>query len=104
MRPKKTRWIRCKTNERCFRPRCKGASELQGVIVTLDEFEAMRLSHLKKRDQGEIAALMGIHASTVCRMLASAHEKITDALLNIKAIKVEGGCCKVVPPRKGKRE
>ena len=96
MRPKKTRWIRCKTNERCFRPKCKGASELQGVIVTLDEFEAMRLSHLEKREQGEIAALMGVHASTVCRMLACAHEKITDALLNLKAIRVEGGCCEVV--------
>ena len=80
----------------CFKPAGVSASSLAEVSMTLDEFEAMRLSHLEKREQGEIAALMGVHASTVCRMLACAHEKITDALLNLKAIRVEGGCCEVV--------
>ena len=103
MRPPKTRRIQCEPGERCFRPRCKGTGELQGVIVTVDEYEALRLSHLEKKEQGEIARMMGIHASTVCRMLARAHEKITDALVNLKAIKVKGGCCKVVPPRKNEK-
>ncbi len=96
MRPKKTRWVTCEPGERCFRPQCKSKSELEGVILTLDEFEAMRLSYLEGYEQGKIAKQMKIHQSTISRILASAHKKVTDALVNIKAIRIEGGCCSVV--------
>lgn len=96
MRPKKERWVRCDTGERCFRPKCKNADELEGVTLSLDEFEAMRLSHLKEMKQEEVASRMKIHRSTISRILASAHFKVTDALVNLKAIKVEGGCCKIL--------
>jgi len=103
MRPKKERWISCDTNERCFRPKCKKVSELEGVVLSLDEFEAMRLSYLEELKQEEVAKKMNIHRSTISRILASAHHKTTDALVNLKAIKVEGGCCKVVSPRRKKK-
>lgn len=96
MRPKKTRWVTCEPGERCFRPQCKSESELEGVVLSLDEFEAMRLSYLEDYDQGKIAKQMRIHQSTISRILASAHKKVTDALVNIKAIRIEGGCCSVV--------
>ena len=95
MRPKKTRWVRCKPNERCFRPKCKTLNELQGVIITLDEFEALRLSDLEGLKQEEIAKKMKVHRSTISRILESAHKKVADGLVNIKAIKIEGGCCKI---------
>ncbi len=44
MRPKKTRWVGCKPYERCFRPRCKPLKELQGVVMSIDELEAIRPS------------------------------------------------------------
>jgi predicted DNA-binding protein (UPF0251 family) len=93
MRPKKTRWIKCDPGERCFRPRCRRGGKLQGVILTLDEFETLRLFDLQKLDQHAIALKMKIHRSTVSRILAAARGKIADALVNLKAIKVEGGCC-----------
>ncbi len=96
MRPKKTRWVTCEPGERCFRPQCRSESELEGVILSLDEFEAMRLSYLEGYDQGKIAKQMKIHQSTISRILASAHKKVTDALVNMKAIRIEGGCCSVV--------
>lgn len=96
MRPKKTRFIKCSPGERCFRPKCKTLAELEGVILTVDEFEVLRLSHLEEFEQDKIAKQMKIHRSTVSRILTSAHKKITDALVNIKAIKVEGGCCEVI--------
>jgi len=96
LRPKKTRFIKCDPGERCFRPKCKPVAELDGVTLTIDEFEVLRLSHLKELEQTQIAKEMKIHRSTVSRILTSAHKKITDALVNIKAIKVEGGCCKVI--------
>jgi uncharacterized protein len=96
MRPKKTRWVSCDSNERCFRPQCKKPNELEGVILSLDEFEAMRLTYLAGYDQEKIAKQMRIHQSTISRILNSAHKKVTDALVNIKAIKIEGGCCQIV--------
>ena len=95
MRPKKTRWIKCDPGERCFRPRCCPTKKLQGVVLTLDEFEALRLFDLFKLDQHAIALKMKVHRSTVSRILASARTKVSDALVNLKAIKVEGGCCTV---------
>lgn len=95
MRPKKTRWIKCNPGERCFRPRCHLNKKLLGVILSLDEFEALRLCDLEKKDQHAIALRMKVHRSTVSRILTSARTKITDALVNLKAIKIEGGCCEL---------
>jgi len=96
MRPKKTRWVSCEPGQRCFRPQCKPGNGLEGVILNLDEFEALRLTHLEGHDQVKIAKQMRIHQSTISRILNSAHKKVTDALVNIKAIKIEGGCCQIV--------
>lgn len=96
MRPKKTRWIRCEPQERCFRPRCKSSKRLEGVTLGLDEFEALRLSDLEGLTQEEVAKKMGVHRSTISRILECAHRKIADALVNTKAVKIEGGCCKIV--------
>lgn len=95
MRPKKTRWIHCEPGERCFCPKGAPVKKLQGVNLTLDEFEAMRLFDLERCEQDKIAKMMKIHRSTVSRILSSARKKVTDALVNIKVIKIEGGCCKV---------
>ena len=100
MRPKKTRWVKCEPRERCFRPQCKPLDELDGVHMTIDEFEALRLSDLMGFDQEQVSRKMKVHRSTVSRILSSAHKKIADALVNIKAIKIEGGCCKIIE-RKG---
>jgi len=100
VRPKKTRWIKCEPGERCFRPQCKPLNKLEGVNMTLDEFEAIRLSYLEGLEQEEAAKFMKVHRSTVSRILDSAHKKIADALVNIKAIRIEGGCCQIIEKRK----
>jgi len=69
---------------------------MEGVIVGLDEFEALRLSDLEGLTQEEVAKEMKVHRSTISRILESAHRKVADALVNIKALKIEGGCCKVI--------
>ena len=95
MRPKKTRWIKCNPDERCFRPKDVPIKELNGVSLTLDEFEAIRLIDLEGCDQVAVSKMMKVHRSTVSRILNSARKKIAGALVNIKAIKIEGGCCKI---------
>jgi len=95
MRPKKTRWIKCTPKERCFRPQCKPLNQLEGIGVTLDEFEAVRLADYEGLKQEEAAKRLKISRPTFSRIISSAHSKIGDALVNIKAIKIEGGCCKI---------
>ena len=95
MRPKKTRWIKCSPGERCFRPKCRPEGILEGVILTLDEFEALRLADLDKLYHDEAAKKMKVSRSTFSRIVSSARQKVADALVNIKAIKIEGGCCTV---------
>lgn len=95
MRPKKTRWIKCLPGERCFRPKCKPLSELDGVNLTIDEFEAIRLADLVELTHAKAAVRMKISRPTFTRILASAHKKVADGLVNIKAIRIEGGCCSV---------
>ena len=95
MRPKKTRWIKCEPGERCFRPQCKPLSELEGVYLTIDEFEALRLADVEGLRQVEAAKKMHVSRPTFTRIYAVARAKVGDALVNIKAIKIEGGCCKI---------
>jgi len=96
MRPKKTRWIKCRPQERCFRPQCKPLSQLDGVYLSFDEFEAVRLANLEGLKQEEAARKMKISRPTFSRIETSAHKKIADALVNIKAIRIEGGCCQII--------
>ncbi|TRZ93750.1 DUF134 domain-containing protein [bacterium] len=96
MRPKKTRWIKSVPRERCFKPLCKPLNKLEGVYLSLDEFEAIRLSCFEGLKQEKAAKLMKISRPTFSRIKNSAHRKIADALVNIKAIRIEGGCCQVI--------
>ncbi|OIO58952.1 MAG: hypothetical protein AUJ82_07300 [Verrucomicrobia bacterium CG1_02_43_26] len=95
MRPKKTRWIKCIPGERCFKPLCKPLNKLETVFLTLDEFEAVRLACLENLKQVDAAKRLKISRPTFSRILTSAQNKIADGLVNIKAIRIEGGCCKI---------
>lgn len=95
MRPKKTRWVKCLPGERCFRPKRKPLNRLEGVVLSIDEFEAMRLACFEEMKQRDAAKLMKISRPTFSRIVALACKKVTDALVNVKAIRIEGGCCSI---------
>jgi len=65
--------------------------ELEEVILELDEFEAVKLADLEELYQEEAAEKMKISRQTFGRIISSAHKKIADAIVNGKAIKIEGG-------------
>ncbi len=96
MRPKMTRWINRVPGERCFKPMCKPLSKVEAVCLTLDELEAVRLACLEGLKQVDAAKLMKVSRPTFSRILTSAQKKIADGLVNIKAIRIEGGCCQIV--------
>ncbi len=72
---------------------CKKGKRVEGVILTLDELEAMRLADLKGMHQEDAAKRLKISRPTFSRIVESARRKVADGLVNIKCIKVEGGCC-----------
>ena len=64
---------------------------LNEVKLLVEEAEAVRLKDLEGLEQEECAQKMNISRSTFSRILDSARQKIADALLNGKAIRIEGG-------------
>ena len=64
---------------------------LEEVCVSVEEAEAIRLKDIEKLDQEKCAERMDISRPTFQRVLGSARQKIADALLNGKAIRIEGG-------------
>lgn len=63
----------------------------ESVILTVSEFEAMRLKHHINLNQKDASEKMGVSQPTFSRILDSAHEKVTRALLEGKTIHVSGG-------------
>lgn len=63
----------------------------QEVILTLDEFEALRLADLEGLYQEEAAQRMGVSRPTFGRILGVAHRKVAEALILGKALRIEGG-------------
>jgi len=88
-RPKKGRKIQINPQVTYFKPRAVPLSTLEQVNLNLDELEALRLKELEDLDQKECARKMGISQTTFQRILHKAHRKITDALINAKAIAIE---------------
>ena len=86
--------------ERCFKPLCKPLNKLEGVYLSLDEIEAVRLACLEGLKQLAASKLMKVSRPTFSRILTSAHKKIADGLVNIKAIRIEGGCCEIIKKRR----
>ncbi len=64
---------------------------LEEVCVSVEEAEAVRLNDLEGLEQEECARRMNISRPTFHRVLGAARSKLADALLNGKAIRIEGG-------------
>ena len=99
-RPRLCRRVFFKPSITYFKPRGVRLRELDEVVLTIDELEAVRLKDLERFDQDKAAKKMNISQPTFHRLVLSARKKISNALVNGKAIKVEGGDFKLF---KGKR-
>lgn len=90
-RPKCRRNVCGMPDKNYFKPRGIPTVDLEEIILTLDEFEAVRLADYEQLYQEEAAARMNISRQTFGRIIDAAHKKIADVLLNGKALKIEGG-------------
>jgi len=82
-----------------FKPAGIPLRALEEIHLTVEEAEAIRLKDLEGLEQEEGAEKMNISRPTFQRVLASARQKIADALLKGKAIRIEGGNFEMSPHR-----
>lgn len=71
-----------------FKPQGVPIADLEVVNLKLEELEACRLYHLNNLEQRQAAKKMNVSTSTFQRTIYAACEKIADALINGKAIKI----------------
>ena len=74
-----------------FKPAGIPRSSLEEVVVKLEELEAIRLKDLQGLEQEECAECMGVSRPTFQRILMEGRGKIAAALIEGKAIRIEGG-------------
>ena len=90
-RPRRCRWVHKRPNTTYFKPAGISIRELEETILTIEEYEAIRLKDLENLDQEIAAKKMNISQPTFHRLITTARKKIADAIINSKAIKIQGG-------------
>ena len=88
-RPQRCRRICCEPEFEKFSP--SGAGDTGSVVLTLDEFEVIRLVDLEKQTHEQCAKQMDISRTTVTEICESARQKIADCLVNGKKLIISGG-------------
>jgi predicted DNA-binding protein (UPF0251 family) len=99
-RPRNCRRVGFMPQSDYFKPRGIPLSMLEEVVLTVDEFEAVRLAGLEGLYQEQAAEKMNVSRQTFGRIIESAHKKIAEALVQGKALKIEGGEFEMASMRK----
>ncbi len=94
-RPIKCRLVSSIPGTVYFKPAGIPLRDLEEIVLTVDEMEAIRLKDIDDLEQGHCANKMDISRATYQRVLESARRKIANALVNGKAIKIQGGVIKL---------
>jgi uncharacterized protein len=99
-RPTKCRQVAFLPGVTYFKPAGIPLRLLEEVQLTVEEVESIRLKDVERLEQQKCAEKMNISRPTFQRILTSARRKTAEALLNGKAIRIEGGnfACNVNGP------
>lgn len=87
-RPRLCRRVRFDPKVTYFKPQGIPIRQLEVVELSHEEVEALRLKNTKGFDQRESAKKMDTSPSTFQRILASAYQKMSEALIEGKAIRI----------------
>jgi uncharacterized protein len=90
-RPKCCRMVGSLPTAEYFKPRGIPLTDLEEVVLTVDEYEALKLADYEQLYQERAAERMEVSRQTFGRIILSAHYKLADALIHGKALKIEGG-------------
>jgi len=90
-RPPRSRYVGQLPGADYFKPRGIPLSQLGEIVLRVDEIEAMRLADLEGLYQEQAAQQMNVSRQTFGRIINSAHRKVAEALVEGKALRIEGG-------------
>ena len=88
-RPRMRRRLHRRYNSEFFKPNNIPTSELEIIELEHDELEALRLCDLEQKNQIDCALLMEVSQPTFHRLLLEARRKLSDAIINKKAIRIK---------------
>lgn len=91
VRPRKCRRVCGLPGINNFGPLNAEERETLVVIMTVEEYETIRLIDMEGKTQQECAEVMGVARTTVQSIYDSARKKLADALVNGKQLRIEGG-------------
>jgi predicted DNA-binding protein (UPF0251 family) len=96
VRPRKDRLVTYNPNVCYFKPRGIPMLDLEETHLTIDELEALRLADLVGLSHEAAGQKMGVSRATFGRIIQKARQRVADALIYGKAIKIEGGNYRLV--------
>jgi predicted DNA-binding protein (UPF0251 family) len=104
-RPRKRRRIRSKQLAAIYKPAGIALDDLERVPLLPEELESLRLADLEGLSQAEGAESMGVSRSTFQRIVAKARRQVALALVEGRALVLEGGTLESGPlrPRRQRR-
>lgn len=94
-RPRKWRRVCRLPNHNAFGPVGDSYQSDSYIVMSVEEYETIRLMDLEGLNQEQSANVMGVARSTIQRIYDEARKKIADSLVNGKTLKIEGGDYKV---------
>jgi predicted DNA-binding protein (UPF0251 family) len=89
VRPRICKKLRFKPRTYYFKPQGIPMYQLEEIILSKEELEAVKLKDSDGLDQIEAAEKMNTSQSTFQRILSSARMKITEAIVRGKALRIE---------------
>ena len=90
-RPPKWRKVDQEPAVTYFKPRGIPLRGLDEVILTVEGFEALRMSDMEGMEQDAAAVRMGISRQTFGRILATARKTVSTAIVKGIGLRIEGG-------------
>ncbi len=98
-RPKCCRRIGGEPPCRIFKPAGVPRVVLEEIILSMDEFEAIRLADLEGLYQEQAAARMNVSRQTFGRIIEEARGKVARVLVEGLALRIEGGAIEMAEKR-----
>ena len=90
-RPRKCKRVCCLPENNLYGPLNVNIANSEIILMTVDEYETIRLIDLEGLNQEECAARMNAARTTIQRIYYIARKKLAESLVHGKRIQIKGG-------------
>jgi len=90
-RPQKQRTVQEPPKIQGLKPIGVPSRFLENVVLSIDEYEAIRIADYEGLDQQKAADIMEISRPTFTRLIEKARKKVADCIVDAKELVIDGG-------------